>query len=206
MPEELHARLDELYVVDARPRAAYASAHIPGALGVELADDFGTWVGWLAPFNAPIALVLDPGQDLREAVVQLQRIGFDEVRGVMWGIERWRSASYPAESYRLVTADAFAAAVADENARQVLDVRSPAEWQAGSIPGGLWRYVPDLAQGAPAALDRDQPVWVLCASGFRASIAAGLLQRLGYRPVVLADGGVADVLGRMPRRSISAKA
>lgn len=87
-PEELHARLDELYVVDARPRTAYASAHIPGALGVELADDFGTWVGWLAAFNTPIALVLDSGQDLHEVVVQLQRIGFDQVRGVLWGMER----------------------------------------------------------------------------------------------------------------------
>lgn len=58
-PEQLRAQLDDVLVVDARPRAAFASAHIPGATGVELADDFGTWVGWLAPFNAPIALVLD---------------------------------------------------------------------------------------------------------------------------------------------------
>jgi hypothetical protein len=44
-------------------------------------------------------------------------------------------------------------------------------------------------------------VWVLRASGFRASIAAGLLQRLGYQPVVLANGGVADVLGHLPSES-----
>lgn len=101
-----------------------------------------------------------------------------------------------------MTADAFAAAVSDGNAHQVLDVRSPAEWQTGSVPGAVWRYVPDLLESAPATLTPAEPVWVLCASGFRASIAAGLLQRVGYQPVVLADGGVDDVRNRMPRSSV----
>ena len=48
----------------------------------------------------------------------------------------------------------------------------------------------------PIELRADKPVWVLCASGFRASIAASLLERHGYRAVVLAHGGVADVLAR----------
>jgi rhodanese-related sulfurtransferase/glyoxylase-like metal-dependent hydrolase (beta-lactamase superfamily II) len=197
-PDQLQAQLDEVWVVDARPRTEFASAHIPGSLGVELADDFGTWVGWLAPFNTPIALVLDPGQDLDEAVVQLQRIGFDRVRGVLWGIQGWWATGYSLNSYALVDADAFAAAIVAGTADQVLDVRSPSEWRAGSIPGANWRYVPDLLDGAPTTFDTSQPVWVLCASGFRASIAAGLLQRLGYQPVVLADGGVADVFARIP--------
>ncbi len=57
--------------VDGRPRAAFAAGHIPGSLNVELVDDFATYVGWLLPFDAPIALVLDPEQDATEAVRQL---------------------------------------------------------------------------------------------------------------------------------------
>jgi len=186
------------FVVDARPRQAFASGHIPGALGVELADDFGTWVGWLLPFNAPIALVLDPDQDQHEAVVQLGRIGFDQVRGVLRGLSSWRTAGYAIAAYDVVDADRFANAVVDGSARQVLDVRSPSEWHAGSVPGAIWRYVPDLADGVPDTLTPGEPVWVLCASGFRASIAAALLERQGYRPMVLAEGGVADVQRRLP--------
>ena len=196
-PEELHEQLDEVVVVDARPRLAFASAHIPGSLGVELADDFGTWVGWLTPFDASIALVLDPEQDLDEAVVQLHRIGFDHIRGVVRGIQSWQTAGFTIESYAQVSADGFAAAILNGTARQVLDVRSPAEWQTGSVPGAQWRYVPDLVDGAPAAINRSEPVWVVCASGFRASIAASLLQRLGYEPVVLADGGIANLVTLM---------
>jgi len=189
-PEELHEQLDNVVVVDARPRSAFASAHIPGSLGVELADEFGTWVGWLTPFDAAIALVLDSDQDLDEAVVQLQRIGFDHVRGALRGIQSWQAAGFRTDSYAQVRADAFAAAVTEGTARQVLDVRSPAEWQTGSVPGAQWRYVPDLLESAPPEINRSEPVWVACASGFRASIAASLLQRLGYEPVVLADGGI----------------
>ena len=69
---------------------------------------------------------------------------------------------------------------------QILDVRSPAEWQAGSLLGARWCYVPDLAERVSDEFDVAQPVWLMCASGFRASIAAGLLQRGGYTPVVLA--------------------
>jgi hydroxyacylglutathione hydrolase len=61
----------------------------------------------------------------------------------------------------------------------------------------VWRYVPDLAFNAPSELRQADPVWVACASGFRASVSAGLLERQGFRPIVLADGGVADVARRM---------
>jgi hydroxyacylglutathione hydrolase len=197
-PEDVHARLGDVHVVDARPRSAFAAGHIPGSVGIELANDFGTWVGWLVPFNAPLALVLDDDQDLHEAVVQLERIGFDRIQGVLRGVAAWRVAGYDMSSYDVIDAPTFARAVADGSAGQILDVRSPAEWQTGSLPGAHWRYVPDLVEGVPSELDPTQPVWVLCASGFRASIAAGLLQRLGYTPIALANGGVADVLRPAP--------
>jgi hydroxyacylglutathione hydrolase len=197
-PSQVMAQPSDVYVVDARARTAFASGHIPGALGVEMADDFGTWIGWLLPFNAPIVLVLDPDQDLDEVIVQLDRIGFEQVRGVLRGVASWQAAGYPLATYETVDAARFAQAITDGSAEQVLDVRSPAEWETGSLAGAVWRYVPDLTIGAPAELRQNEPVWVVCASGFRASIAAGLLERLGFRPVVLADGGVADVARRLP--------
>ena len=108
------------------------------------------------------------------------------------GIQSWQAASYPTESYAQVSADALAAAMHDGKARQVLDVRPPSEWQAGSLPGAQWCYVPDLLDGAHPAIEQSESVWVVCAGEFRASIAASLLQRPGSRPVVLADGGVAS--------------
>ncbi|MGI8718008.1 MAG: rhodanese-like domain-containing protein, partial [Lapillicoccus sp.] len=66
----------------------------------------------------------------------------------------------------------------------ILDVRRDDERVAGFIPGSA--HIP-----MHALLERinevpDAQVWVHCASGFRASIAASLLDRAG-RDVVLID-------------------
>ena len=39
-----------------------------------------------------------------------------------------------------------------------------------------------------------RPAWVICRTGACASIAVGLLARHGIEPVVVAEGGVPDVL------------
>lgn len=181
---------DGAVVVDARPRRRYAAGHIPGSLGVELRDDFGVWVGWLVPFGTPLVLVVDPDQDLGEAVTQLARIGFDDIRGALPGLDAWDCEGRPLAAYP--TAGPEDVLAAWRRGEILLDVRSPAERAEGSLPGSVHRYVPDLL-GDPGVEGR---VWVVCATGFRASIAAGLLERRGVEPVVLADGGMADLVAR----------
>jgi rhodanese-related sulfurtransferase len=193
-PAQVTERDRAVWVVDGRPRERFAEGHIPGAIGVELADAFGTWVGWLVPFNAPIILVLDRDQDADEAVIQLGRIGFDRVGGVLRGLDTWRDEGRPLESFDTVDVPDFATAVRGDAARQVLDVRAPAEWEIGHLDGSIHRYVADLIDSVPAELSRDEEVWVACGTGYRASIAASLLQRAGYRPVALRSGGIPDVL------------
>lgn len=186
------AALTGAVVVDLRPRRRFAAGHVPGSLGVELRDDFGVWVGWLVPFGTPLVLVADSGQDVAEAVTQLARIGFDDVRGVLPGLDTWDCEGRPLAAYGVADLDATLAAW--RRGEPVLDVRAPGEREDVALPGTLHRYVPDLV-GEPG-LGVDGPVWVACATGFRATIAAGLLERAGIQPVVLADGGVADLVRR----------
>ena len=184
---------DGVTVVDARPRDRYAAGHLPGALGVELRDDFGTWVGWLTEHNTPLVLILDDDQDSDEAVRQLIRIGYDDIRGIA------RNPESGLTSYRTVSLEEFAAAA--ETGAQLLDVRAPNEWETGIVEGSVLSYVPDLAVSTPPGLDPAEPVWVVCGSGYRASIAAGILQDRGYEPVVLSTGGATHLLGRMSNSS-----
>lgn len=191
--EQLDALGTDVRLVDARDRRAFAAGHVEGSLGVELSERFGVWLGWVLPFDAPIVLVVDDDVDVTEAVVQLGRIGFDHVHGTIT-IDDWTAAGRPTRSYRTVTVDEVAAEVTD-GGPQVLDVRAPDEWESGHVDGSVHRYVPDIAtHGVPDDLDRDRDVWVLCGSGFRATIAAGLLERDGYTPVVLVEHGTPEVL------------
>jgi hydroxyacylglutathione hydrolase len=192
--DEFDAAAGEVSVVDLRPRASFADGHIPGAVGVELAEQFAVWVGWILPFNTPLVLVADDDQDVAEAVTQLARIGFDDVRGVI-SMDEWRTQGRATSTYRRATLEETVPAMRTVNPSQILDVRAPDEWEAGHIEGSVHRYLPDLVDGPPAGLDPTEPVWVLCGSGYRSAIAAGFLEQQGFTPVVLDEAGVPDLLG-----------
>jgi hydroxyacylglutathione hydrolase len=183
-------------VVDMRPRAEFASGHIPGSIGIELNDQFGTWAGWLIDAGAPIVLITNGRQDVTEATTQLGRIGMDRVAGIFDDLDGWRAGGRPLRAFRTMDVEGFRSAIHGDDPLQVLDVRSPSEHAAGSVPGAVHQYLPDLVSGMPDGLDPTRPVGVICASGHRASIAAGLLERHGFEPAVLIQGGVADLVGR----------
>ena len=82
---------------------------------------------------------------------------------------------------------------ADRDLVLVLDVRQPAEWQAGHIPGALHvtgaeltRRVDDLLAG----ISSQRPIAVICGSGFRSSVAASVLKARGHQPVAHVLGGM----------------
>jgi rhodanese-related sulfurtransferase len=84
----------------------------------------------------------------------------------------------------------------------VVDVREPAEFAAGHIPGavniprGVLEFEVDGHPAVnctrdPALAHRDQPLVVYCRSGGRSALAAEALLRLGFAsPVSLAGGYV----------------
>jgi hydroxyacylglutathione hydrolase len=187
---DLDALPEDTQVVDVRPRAAQAAGFLPGATGIEVTEDFGSWAGWLLPYGAALVIVAEPGQDVAEPVTQLAQIGLDTVRGVV----RDLPATAATGTFELVDLERFRALRAQEEA-QVLDVRMPSEREGARLDGAVEVFLADLfAQGVPDGLDPSRPVLVACGSGRRASIAATLLVRRGYRPVVLTDAGVPDVV------------
>ncbi len=67
------------WVVDLRDRAAFAAGHVPGAVNVELGDQFATYVGWLVPWGDDIVLLTDSPEHLTTALTDLAAIGIDGV-------------------------------------------------------------------------------------------------------------------------------
>lgn len=137
--------------------------------------------------------MLDEDQDAGEPLRQLARIGYDRVLGIK------RPDSSFTETYQLVDVAQTAEAVA--RGEQVLDVRAPAEWETGVLEGSVLSYVPDLERSTPTELDGDRPVWLVCGTGYRATIAAGILQARGFEPKALVDGGATDVLARASKQA-----
>lgn len=192
-PAQVQAAMDEgVLVVDARYKTTFAEAHIPGSWGMELGSDFATWIGWLLPFDAPMVLILEEGESLDEARDALARIGFESIRGVMWGLDDWIEEGRDTASHATMTARQYLEEV--NGSRQIVDVRAPTEWEDGTLEGSLLCHLPDLVESIPDELDRDQPVYLGCTTGHRASIAAGLLADRGYSPVVLTGASLLGVI------------
>ncbi|HEX5589530.1 MAG TPA: rhodanese-like domain-containing protein, partial [Candidatus Limnocylindrales bacterium] len=179
-------------IVDARPRDEFAAGHVPGSLNIELDETFAAYVGWMVPFDAPLALILpEPESDARiEAITQLLRVGYERVAGHLGGgLHAWRASgrpvsAYPTTSMREVYAEAQAGRMP-----ALLDVRQPIEWRDdGVVPGAQTIFVADL----PARLDelpRDREITVACKAGGRAAIAASLLDAAGFQVRLVAAGG-----------------
>jgi hydroxyacylglutathione hydrolase len=180
------------WIVDGRPRDAFAGAHLPGSLSIELNPLFASYVGWLVPFGAPIVLVLPSPDDLDEAVTHLLRIGFEDIRGYLaGGIDAWRDAGHPASSFGVATIDDLCRATREGAPMTILDVRQAAERARNAISGSLHVFVGDL----PRRLDeipRDREVWAICASGHRSAMAASVLDREGIRTRLVTPGGVRE--------------
>ncbi len=174
-------------VVDVRPREAFATAHLPDSLGIPADESTAVWAGWLLPFDSRVVLVAEADQDVAEIHDQFSRIGFDHVYGVVRDLGDTRTVGY-----RTVDVEEVVAALSDGSAL-IVDVRAPDEWQAGHLEASTHCYVPDLVRGLED-LEPGTEVWLACRTGRRATIAAGLVERLGLLPVVLDRKGVAEVM------------
>ena len=167
------------WVVDLRSRTAYAARHLEGTVSIEFGDNFSTYFGWLLPWGAPVNLIGESAGQVEEAQRQLSRIGVDEVAGACTALEGADSSANFRHFDRATFAD-----LADSAGATILDVRRNDEVARGSIEGAV--HIPlDSLLGRLEELPPGR-LWVHCASGFRASIAASLLDRAG-RDVVLID-------------------
>jgi rhodanese-related sulfurtransferase len=112
------------------------------------------------------------------------RIGVDELAGAAIGDVAAMADGTPVRSYRVSDFAGLAAAVA-RGPVQVLDARRNDERAAGSVRGS--QHIPIHELGERAEEVPDGEVWIYCGSGYRAAVAASMLDRPGRRVVLVDD-------------------
>ncbi len=186
---ELAARIHAgEWVVDLRSRVAYAADHVVGTVNIEVTDSLVTYLAWLIPWGTPVTLVGDTPEEVAEAQRQLARVGIDRPSAAATGgIARW-GEGLSRGSFRISDYAELAAlrAAHKDSGPFVLDVRRAGERRHRAIVGSLHVPLHELGRRALEVPD-DRDVWVHCAGGYRASIAASLLVRAGRTPVLIDD-------------------
>jgi hydroxyacylglutathione hydrolase len=182
-------------VLDTRPAAQFGAGHVPGSLHIGLSGQFASWAGALISPRAPILLVAEEEEQVRETRTRLARVGIENVAGYLaGGILEWDRAGLPLATTEQIGVEELDARIREGRAGRVVDVRRPGEWQAGHIASAVNVPLNTLEQHA-AELPRDEPVAVLCAGGFRSSIATSILEQQGFTKVTNVVGGMAAWTG-----------
>ena len=171
------------WVVDLRHRVAFAAEHVAGTLNIGLDGSFATYLGWLIPPGTPLTLLAHTPEEALEARRELSRIGIDPTAHATGSPTAWAGGT-PLRSYPRAT---FADLTQVRHHRHVvvLDVRRNLEYADSHLDGAIHIPLHELADRLPEVPGGE--VWVHCAAGYRASIAASILAATGRRVVHIDD-------------------
>lgn len=185
--EEIASRLAAgEWVVDLRSRVAFAEGHVAGSFNFEGQGKLATYLAWLIPWGKPVTLLADTPQQIADAQRELARVGIDRPAAATtggpsdWVRDGERLASFPRARF------ADLSRVRERGGVVVLDVRRGSERADGFVEDSVHIPVHELHDRL-GEVPRGT-VWVHCAGGMRAAIAASLLDAAG-RDVIAVDDG-----------------
>lgn len=168
-------------VLDIRSATEYATGHIKGSLNIGLGGQFASWAGTLIKLGTPIILLANDAAQVDESVMRLARVGIESVLGyVENGLQLSNGASLEIAQSSVISVDELKRALDAGENLLVLDVRRPGEYDAGHVPNAINIPLSEL----PASMSNipgDCPLAVICASGYRSSIAQSVLERGNFR-------------------------
>ncbi|MFD7958645.1 MBL fold metallo-hydrolase [Streptomyces sp. ESR1.13] len=174
------------WVVDLRSRVAFAAGHVAGSVNFEVDGQLATYLAWMIPWGRPVTLLAHSADDLARAQRELARVGIDRPAAAAVGSPAdWVADGDRPASFRRATFAELAAARRDGADVVVLDVRRDTERAHGWIGGSAHVPVHELHR----RLDEVPPgtVWVHCAGGMRAAVAASVLDAAGREVVAVDD-------------------
>ncbi len=193
---ELAARLAAgEWVVDLRNRVAFAEGHLAGSYNFAVDGQLATYLAWLIPWGKPVTLLGESAEQIAAAQRELVRVGIDRPAAAATGAPRdWALDEADVRSFTRADFAELAKVREAGGEPVVLDIRRSSERAGGYITGSIHIPLHEL-RGRIGEIPAGT-VWVHCAGGMRAGIAASLLDATGREVVAVDDGfDVARTLG-----------
>ena len=169
--------------IDTRSMLAFGGGHVPGAINIGDRPEMSAWVGQMFDLEQRLLLIVEDEKDVERIQRLIVRTGHSDFVGYLaGGMKAWEVAGLPLERTEQITVEQLSAMQTGDDNLTVLDVRSPEEWEAGHIPGAEHHFLADMRDRI-TGLDKAKRYAVYCASGYRASIGASLMQARGFQNV-----------------------
>ena len=179
-------------LLDLRDPLSFSAAHIPGSIHVDATNSaMLNWIGTAVVPNTPLILILPQDMSFEKMRLELQRIGYDMVKGWLFGgLGAWLGKGLLTQRLPHISVSELRDILSQNNLPTLVDVRSPKEFAAVKIDGAVNLPLNNIIEKDfdPKILTKESVV--ICKSGFRAGIAASLLGAKGYRDLKLLSGGM----------------
>jgi rhodanese-related sulfurtransferase len=189
---ELALQSTEALVLDTREPDVFAGGFVPGSINISLDGQFAPWVGTLITDSShPVLIVCEEGRE-EESVLRLARVGYDNTIGYLkGGIQSWKQMGKEVDTIVSVSANEFSDLYGNE-LLHVLDVRRPAEYEAGHVKGAENKPLDFINDWTPE-LTRDESYYIHCAAGYRSMVAVSILKARGFSKLVNVAGGYSAI-------------
>lgn len=171
-------------VLDVRTPAEFGAGHVPNSVNIGLGGKFATWAGTFVPVGTPLAIAADTYEQVEEAFMRLARVGLETVGGYIL----MKDLTEGAKQIGQVEPAFVEQLISRGESLQFIDVRQPGEHNAGHAVGTVNIPLNDLSENL-RGLDPERPTYVICQSGYRSSLATGLLENAGFEHISNVTGG-----------------
>ncbi len=176
------AQKEGTLLLDLRSPEAYAGAFIPNSLAIPL-EMLSAYAGYLIDYDTDLILIPETVEQIKPAVQQLIRIGYDRFVGYLkGGMHTWEVSGLQYDQISAVHAKKLVKRLQEKEEFTLLDVRKISEYEQGRLTGATNIFLGEL-ESRIDELDRNKPVVTFCGSGVRAIIAASILKRNGFEKV-----------------------
>lgn len=190
-PKDVQLELSNgAFVLDTRDPDNFEKGFIPGSINIGLNGMFAVWAGTVLDIDAPMVIVCDKGKE-EETITRLARVGYEKVHGYLeGGISSWERAGFEIDKIHSVDAKELAQNV--KSGASVLDVRKYSEAENGYIKDAVIIPLADLRANI-SSVEREAPLYIHCAGGYRSMIAASILKKGGIRNVINVYKGWSEI-------------
>ncbi|WP_211181204.1 rhodanese-like domain-containing protein, partial [Psychrobacter celer] len=169
------------HLIDIREPMAYASGHLHGSMSLPV-NMLPAFAGWFIEEGQSLALIASDEEQLATAMAHLVRIALDNVVGGYVGVVPAAAKSEQMQQTPMINTSEVEDRLTEAENWTLLDVRDIDERNANAIEGSNHIYVGHLNERWHE-LDQNRHYTLMCASGARATIAAGWLASRGFEHI-----------------------
>ncbi len=172
---------DADHLIDIREPMAYASGHLPGSMSLPV-NMLPAFAGWFIEEGQSLALIASDEAQLATAMEHLVRIAFDNIIGGYVGVVPAAAKGEQMQQIPMIDTTEVESRLNNAQNWTLLDVRDIDERNTNAIESSQHIYVGHLNERWHE-LDQSRHYTLMCASGARATIAAGWLASRGFEHI-----------------------